>query len=67
MMFPTTLPSPRSNALNDFEPLNLLAFLVINAYNGKRGIIRGCMGKHLVYLFYPCHLMLLWIIATIPS
>ena len=43
----------------------LLAFLVINAYNGHRGFIQGDMGKYLVYLFYPCHLFILWIAKNI--
>ena len=43
----------------------LLAFLVINAYNGRRGFIKGEMGKQLVYLFYPCHLFLLWFVRII--
>ena len=42
----------------------LLAFLVINAYNGRRGFIQGDMGKHLVYLFYPFHLSLLWSVGV---
>lgn len=43
----------------------LLAFLVINAYNGHRGFIQGDMGKYLVYLFYPFHLFILWIAKNI--
>ena len=43
----------------------LLAFMVINAYNGHRGFIQGDLGKHLVYLFYPCHLLLLWTVGGI--
>lgn len=42
----------------------LLAFMVINAYNGHRGFIQGDLGKHLVYLFYPCHLLLLWTVGV---
>lgn len=43
----------------------LLAFLVINAYNGHRGFIQGDIGKYLVYLFYPCHLSFLWFVRII--
>ena len=43
----------------------LIAFLIINAYNGHRGFIQGNMGKYLVYLFYPCHLFILWIAKII--
>jgi len=43
----------------------LIAFLIINAYNGHRGFIQGDMGKYLVYLFYPCHLFILWIAKII--
>lgn len=42
----------------------LLASMVINAYNGHRGFIQGDLGKHLVYLFYPCHLLLLWTVGV---
>ncbi len=40
----------------------LLSFLVVNSYNGSRGFINSFMGKYLVYLIYPCHLMVLWVI-----
>ena len=43
----------------------LLAFLVVNAYNGRRGFIQGDLGKYLIYLFYPCHLLLLWIVRVL--
>ena len=43
----------------------LIAFLIINAYNGHRGFIQGDMGKYLVYLIYPCHLFILWIAKII--
>ena len=40
----------------------LLAFGVLNTYNGNRGFIHGPHNKYLIYLFYPCHLMVLWIL-----
>lgn len=43
----------------------LLAFVVVNAYNGNRGFIQSDIGKHLVYSFYPCHLLLLWFVRII--
>ena len=39
----------------------LLAYGVLNTYNGNRGFIHGRHNKYLIYLFYPCHLMFLWI------
>lgn len=38
------------------------AFLPINLYNGKRGFIRSGFWKHLFYVFYPVHILLLWLI-----
>lgn len=37
----------------------LLAMIPINMYNGKRGRLRL---KYVFYLFYPMHLLLIWII-----
>ena len=45
-------------------PGALLAFGVLNIYNGNRGIIQGTHIKYLIYLFYPCHLTVLWIIKV---
>ena len=42
----------------------LLAFLTLNTYNGCRGFIHGQFGQYLIYLFYPGHLMVLWIIKA---
>lgn len=38
----------------------LLGFLPILCYNGKKG--RGL--KHLFYVFYPAHLLLIWLVRT---
>ena len=37
-----------------------VSFLPMNLYNGKRGYIRGPVGKYFFYAFYPLHLLLLW-------
>lgn len=39
-----------------------LAFVPMNFYNGKRGFIRGPLAKYACYLFYPAHLLLLWLL-----
>ncbi len=36
-----------------------LAAIPIMMYNGQRGFIRGNVGKYLIYIFYPLHLMVL--------
>ena len=36
------------------------AFIPINMYNGKRGFIKGPVGKYLFYLFYPTHILLIY-------
>ena len=45
-------------------PGALLAFGVLNTYNGNRGIIHGNHIKYLIYLFYPCHLTVLWLVKA---
>ena len=39
-----------------------LAFIPINLYNGRRGFIRGAFAKYAFYLYYPLHLLLLYLI-----
>ncbi|MCR4603066.1 MAG: conjugal transfer protein TraX [Prevotella sp.] len=39
-----------------------LAFIPINLYNGQRGFIQGTLGKYLFYIFYPLHLLVLYLI-----
>ena len=36
-----------------------LAFIPIALYNGKRGFIKGKLGKYICYAFYPIHLLVL--------
>lgn len=38
-----------------------LAFIPICMYNGKRGFATGLVGKYLFYIFYPAHLLLLYL------
>lgn len=40
------------------------AFLPISLYNGQRGFIRSKGLKYGFYLFYPIHILLLWLIKT---
>ena len=40
------------------------AFIPIALYNGKRGFVRGPVGKYFSYLFYPLHLLIIWLIAS---
>ena len=37
-----------------------LAFIPINMYNGKRGFIKGPVGKYFFYIFYPLHLLIIY-------
>ena len=41
-----------------------LAFIPINMYNGHRGFIRGQLAKYLVYVYYPLHLLVIYLAAT---
>ena len=41
-----------------------LAFIPINMYNGHRGFIRGALAKYLVYVYYPLHLLVIYLAAT---
>ena len=43
----------------------VLGFAVLGLYNGRRGFIKGSIGKYTFYAFYPLHLFLLWMIRTI--
>ena len=38
------------------------AFLIMNLYNGKRGFIRGKVGKYIFYAAYPLHILVLYFI-----
>ena len=40
------------------------AFLPISLYNGQRGFIRGKGLKYGFYLFYPVHILVLWLVKT---
>ena len=40
----------------------LMAFLPISLYNGKRGFIKGSVLKYAFYLFYPAHLLIIYLI-----
>lgn len=42
-----------------------LAFIPISMYNGRRGFIRGNIGKFIFYAFYPAHLFVIWIIKQL--
>jgi hypothetical protein len=39
-----------------------LAYVPMNLYSGKRGFIRGALPKYACYVFYPAHLLLLWLL-----
>lgn len=39
-----------------------LAFIPINLYNGRRGFIQGAIGKYLFYVFYPLHLLVIYLL-----
>ena len=39
-----------------------LSFIFINLYNGKRGFVKNTIIKYSFYLFYPIHLLIIWII-----
>lgn len=39
-----------------------LAFIPISMYNGKRGFIKGPVGKYLCYLYYPLHLFVFYLL-----
>ena len=43
-------------------PIAALSFIPIVLYNGRRGFIRGTVGKYLFYAFYPLHLLALYLI-----
>ncbi len=38
-----------------------LAFIPINMYNGKRGFIQGNIAKYIFYVFYPLHLLIIYL------
>lgn len=39
-----------------------MAFIPINMYSGKRGFARGRIWKYVFYIFYPLHLLLLFLL-----
>lgn len=41
-----------------------MAFVPIALYNGKRGFIKGPVGKYLFYAFYPLHMLVIWLLRT---
>ena len=41
-----------------------MAFIPIAFYNGERGFIKGPVAKYLFYVFYPVHLLVIWLIGT---
>ena len=50
----------------DFHPFGILvSFGLISLYNGGRGFIKGSYSKFLFYAFYPCHLMVIWVLLVV--
>lgn len=41
------------------------AFIPISMYNGKRGFMKGALGKYFFYVFYPLHLLAIYLFKTI--
>ena len=41
-----------------------LAFIPINMYDGSRGFIRGQLAKYLVYVYYPLHLLVIYLAVS---
>lgn len=42
-----------------------LAFIPINLYNGKRGFIQGPIAKYSFYVFYPLHMIIIYLFSLI--
>ena len=40
------------------------AFIPISMYNGKRGFIKGAVGKYFFYAIYPLHLLAIYLFKT---
>lgn len=41
------------------------AFIPICMYNGRRGFVKGSVAKYAFYLFYPLHLLLLYVMSNL--
>ena len=41
------------------------AFIPICMYNGRRGFVKGSVAKYAFYLFYPLHLLLLYVMGNL--
>ena len=39
-----------------------LAYVPMSFYSGERGFIRGKAAKYACYVFYPAHLLVLWLL-----
>lgn len=50
------------SSLMPYTYITGMAFIPINLYNGKRGFIKGIIGKYAFYYFYPVHLLILCIV-----
>lgn len=43
----------------------VFASIVILLYNGQRGFIKGNIAKYAFYVFYPAHLLVIWLLTAI--